>query len=150
VAVGSEQEAVPFAAEVVHDVRVTHEREILRVRLQLRQAFRHKVLVLECHHRQALPDHFTNHPAIVATGVDDSFTDHIALVGRNKPRATRLAGDTGDLRETRDYRSEIARALGKCLRQLARIDVAFIRVIDAAKDAFARPEIGMHGIHLGG
>jgi hypothetical protein len=64
----------------------------------------------------------------IAGGVDDDFRHHRPARRLDAPLAPTRSADAGHLAGSGDPRSEIARALGKGLRQLRRIDVAVERV----------------------
>ena len=134
--VGPEDQALAFLAHVVADVRVAQQRQPRGAAVdQGRDVLGDQVLVRQRHDRQVLADHRRDLAAAIARGVDHGLGLDRALVRVHLPFARGQALDRGDLGAAVDRRTRIARALGERLRQLRRIDVAVVRVVEAGQDA---------------
>ena len=77
------------------------------------------------------------------------LADDFALVGHDLPFAARQALDRGDRRVAVDLRAALARAARQRLRQVGRLDIAVLRMLDRAEnslDVAQRPDL----LHLAG
>ena len=99
------------------------------------------------HHGQVGTHHGGHLGATVARGVDDLFADDLALVRDDAPVAARGALDGGHARIAVDFGARIARALGKRVRELRRVDVAVVR-IPQPRDDVVRLDEGVAGADL--
>ncbi len=86
------------------------------------------------------PDHRHHFARAIARCIHQILASGVALVCSYPPLATRHSLDPDDAGEALDLRAEVARALGEGLRELAGIDVAVERIVQAADYVFERDE----------
>ena len=90
--------------------------------------------------RHVAPDHRHHFARAIARCIHQILASGVAVVCSYAPLATRHSLDPDDAGEALDLRAEIARALGEGLGQLAGVDVAVERVVQAADNIVERDE----------
>ena len=148
--VGAEVHAVLFLPQVVGGVDVAQQRQLpamlFRPCRKLGDLLEQYVLMAHHHHRHVAAEHRADLASAIAGGVDHIFAADFALRRRHDPFAA-LAADGGDRAEPHDRRAEVAGALGKRLRQLRRIDIAVVRIVERTfevvclDERVARPDL---------
>ena len=132
---GTQDQALAFLAHVVADVRVAQQGQACIAALdQGRNVFGDQVLVRQRDDGQVLADHRCDFTAAVAGRIDDGLGLDRALVRVYPPFAGRQAFDRGDLGPAVDLRARVASALGQRLRELRRVDVAVVGIVEAGED----------------
>src|SRR5690606_3356031 len=101
--------------------------------LDRRMRLGHDVLVLDRDHRDVDADHLSRLAGEVAGTGDDVFGSDLALIRGHLPEAGRLLLDTGHRGVAVDGGAAVARALCQRLRQVRRLDIAVIGVLDRAE-----------------
>ena len=133
--VGPKVHAVLFLAQIVGDVHVAQKRQLVAAfggpRGQFGDFVEQDVLVAHHHHRNGPAEHAADLGRPVAGGVDDVFAADLAFRRLDDPFAA-LPAHSGDRAEADDRSTHVARALGQRLRELGRVDVAVIRVVECA------------------
>lgn len=110
----------------------------------------YQVLMLQRRHRNLLPDHRSYLSTVKSTRIDDDFTAQIALVGSDDPfLVSTIAVDISDRIEATDFGPGFSSISRQGLRQLAWVDVTFVRIKYAANNGVTRRIIGMHRFHFG-
>ena len=104
---------------------------LARPRRKLGDLVEDQVLMAHHHHGHVATEPLAHLAGVIAGGVDDILAGDVALGRRDDPFITR-ASCPGCGAEANDPRPEVARALGKRLGQLRRVDVAVIGVVECA------------------
>ena len=140
--IGAKVEAVLLLPQVVGAVDIAQQRQLvahlLRPGLKLGDGVEQHVLVAHHHHRHVAAEPFADLAGVIARRVHHDFAADLALGGLDHPFAA-LAPHAGRRAEPLDPRAHLPRALGQRLRQLRRVDVAVIGIIQARRSDHAFP-----------
>src|SRR5690606_32727272 len=102
------------------------------------------VLVLNRDHGHIEANHLTGFPGKIASSRDDMFSPDITFVRLHEPAAIRLLLDGGNSRVAMDGGAEVTRSLGERLREIGRLNITVVRMLDSAQQpvGFAqRPDL---------
>ena len=136
---GPEDQPLALLSQVVADVGIAQQRQArLATFDEGRDVFGDQVLVGQRDDRQVLADHRGHFAAAVARRVDDRLRLDHALRRVHTPFARGSAFDRGDPRVAMNLRAGVARALGQRLRQLRRVDVAVVRIVQSGENVVGR------------
>ncbi|MNS47477.1 hypothetical protein D3C72_800080 [compost metagenome] len=93
------------------------------------------ILMFDRNDRNVDADHLAGLAGKGARAGDDMFGDDLALIRRHLPVTVFQLLDGGDGGVAIDGRATITRALGQRLRQIGRLDITVIRMLDGAQQA---------------
>ena len=139
--VGAQDKAVTLLTQVITDVRVANERQAcIAAGQQFGHIFGDQVLVRQGDDGQERADHGRHFTTAVAAGVDDLLGRDDALVRLDTPLARRCARDGSNARIAMNCATAVASTLGQSLRQLRGVNIAVIRVVQAAQNVVSLEE----------
>lgn len=141
--VGTEIHAVLFLPEIVGRIHIAQQRQLVALLAapcgNFGDFIEQQILMAHDHHRHIAAEQPADFLRPVTGGIDHIFAADLALRRRDHPFVA-VAPGTCHRTETDDLCAHVACALGERLRQLGRIDIAIIGIVQRARQIMRRDE----------